>query len=119
MVVGQPRSIIRSIFQYSLANSIRIKFNKYTNILGGYKTESTKLYCKFICQCLKETFKREVWNYKRCDFNLLNNALMNAPWNVLDIYDDIDDALDYFMHLFNKIVKEHVPNYTVKIRHKD
>ena len=37
----------------------------------------------------------------------------------MDIYDDIDDTLDYFLDLFNKIVKEHVPNYTVKISPKD
>ena len=78
------------------------------------------IYCKLSFQYLKETtFEREVWNYNRCDFNLLNNALMNAPWNVLDIYEDIDDALHYFMKLFNDIVKEHVPNYTVKISPKD
>ena len=39
-----------------------------------------------------------------------------APWSVLDMFDDVEDKLNAFNLLFNDILDEHAPVKTVKIR---
>ena len=40
----------------------------------------------------------------------------NAPWSVINILDDIDDAEYAFNILYNNIIKAHIPERKVKVR---
>ncbi len=81
-------------------------------------------HCYIFCQltikyCKDKPYNREVWNYNRADFEGLNQALENAPWNVLEIYDDVNDASDYFTKLLLDTAKAFIPCNTVKIDPRD
>ena len=81
-------------------------------------------HCFVFCQltikyCKDKCYNREVWNYKRADFNGLNIALDNAPWNVLEIFDDVNEATDYFTKLLLDTAKEFIPFNVVKIDPRD
>ena len=42
--------------------------------------------------------------------------ISNAPWSLVDIFDDTDDKLDIFNSLFHQILDQHAPVKTVKLR---
>ena len=42
--------------------------------------------------------------------------ISNAPWSLIDIFDDTDDKLDTFNSLFHHILDQHAPVKTVKLR---
>ena len=35
--------------------------------------------------------------------------LQSQPWSVIDVFDDVDDALDYFVTLFTDVLDFHAP----------
>ena len=78
------------------------------------------VYCQLSVKYSKDKpYTREVWNYNRADFKGLNDALMNAPWNVMEMYDDVNDSSDYFTELLLKTAKDFIPCNVVKIDPKD
>ena len=79
-----------------------------------------RIYCKINIHFNRETaYKRKIWNYNLVDYNSFTTSLLTAPWSLLDIFDDLEDAVDYFHNLFLKIAEEHIPNKTVIIRPRD
>ena len=78
------------------------------------------IYCKFQIQYPKDKkYTRHIWYYDQCNYDNLNEAILNAPWGVIDIFDDVDEAVDYFTDLLLNISKEHIPNREITIRPKD
>ena len=55
-------------------------------------------------------------NYKLVDTKALQQDMENAPWSVINIFDDIDDAEYAFNILYNNIIKAHIPERKVKVR---
>lgn len=47
------------------------------------------------------------------------NSLENQPWSVLEAFDDPDDALDYFIQIFQSILNEHVPVKEKRVKHQN
>ena len=75
------------------------------------------IHCKLSITYSKDkAYEREIWKYNQANFDGLNNALSQCPWNVLDMYDDVDDMVDYFSQIFKKTCKEFIPNKIIKIR---
>ena len=78
------------------------------------------VYCQLKIKYNKDKcYRREVWNYDRADFKGLNLALNNAPWNVLDMFNDVNDASDYFTKLLLDTAKDFIPFRIVKIDPRD
>ncbi len=78
-----------------------------------------RIYCKVRVKFRREpAHKRLIWNYKDADFTGLHTALRNAPW-MFDIFDNIDDGVDYFESLLLNTAHEYIPNKTVVIRPRD
>ena len=44
--------------------------------------------------------------------------LQQTPWNVLDTFDDPDDALDYFTKAFLMVAERHAPQVQKRVRHQ-
>ncbi|VDI55735.1 Hypothetical predicted protein [Mytilus galloprovincialis] len=65
-------------------------------------------------------FSRRVWDYKSADFNSLNTALLNAPFDsAYEIFDDVNDIASYTSDLITSACSEFIPNKIVTIRHRD
>ena len=78
------------------------------------------VYCKLSIQYPKDIkYERETWQYKNADFAGLNVALMDCPWDVMDVFDDIDDATDYFTHLYLDTCKQYIPHKKVIVCPQD
>ena len=78
------------------------------------------VFCTFQIQYTTDKpYKRQIWQYDKCNFDDLNEAIHTAPWGVLEIYDDVDEAVDYFMDLLLSISKEHIPNKEITVYPKD
>ncbi len=59
---------------------------------------------------LPSKVKRIVRHYNNADFNQLNIDLLNAPWDTaFNIYDEIDDIVDYYYGIINNCMDEHIP----------
>ncbi|KAL9969750.1 hypothetical protein ACROYT_G022005 [Oculina patagonica] len=56
---------------------------------------------------------------KNTDFELLNQELMNAPWQVGDIFASTDDQYDYWKGLFKNVIDQHAPVKRKRVREKD
>ena len=41
---------------------------------------------------------REIWVrlYKKCNWDQVRESLASAPWNIMSIYDDLDDQWSFF-----------------------
>ena len=81
-------------------------------------------HCYTFCQlsikyCKDKPYIREVWNYNRADFQGLKNVLEVAPWHVMEMFEDINDAENYFTNLLLTTAKEFIPYRKVKIDPSD
>ena len=56
---------------------------------------------------------------KTTDFDNFNKDLLDAPWHVGEIFDDLDDAYDYWRNLFDSIANEHAPMRKKRVRERD
>ena len=45
--------------------------------------------------------------------------MQSAPWAVLDIFDDVNEAENYFTTLFTSVCEDHIPHKMGTIRPKD
>ena len=64
------------------------------------------------------SYTRLVWLYKRADFTLLRNKIIEFDWNCL-LQGSLDEATDLFTSTFLKLVKQCIPSKTVTIRGDD
>ena len=42
--------------------------------------------------------------------------LKNQPWSVIDIFDNTNDALDYFLDIFNTVLSNHAPKKKKRVK---
>ena len=57
----------------------------------------------------KQAIKREIFNYKKADWNSLNRDLSNAPWHSLLSSPDIEVCWHNFKSTLDNISKKHIP----------
>ena len=55
-------------------------------------------------------------SFKHHDLNKFHTDVSQAPWSILDTFDDPEDKLYAFDSLFNDILDEHAPVKTIKFR---
>ena len=55
-------------------------------------------------------------NTKTFDEEQFLNDLNNQPWSVIDIFDDANDALDYFSDVFNSVLSTHAPKKQKRVK---
>mgnify|MGYP002259906745 FL=1 len=79
------------------------------------------IFCSFsLLNHRDRSFKRTIWDYKRADFDNLNRALQDAPWDTgLTVFDSVDDAVSYWSDLFLDTCKQFIPSRDITIRPKD
>ncbi len=47
--------------------------------------------------------------YKNLDTKNLIEDLEKMPWSILDLFDDVDDALNMFVSLLEDVLNDHIP----------
>ena len=79
-----------------------------------------RIHCKIKLHIQKEaSYQRVVWRYDSGDYNRLQDDICHAPWNTLDIFDDVDDAVDYFENILKASLNTCIPHKLVTIRPRD
>lgn len=58
---------------------------------------------------IKQSEVRTIRSFKKCDCHQLILDLANAPWQVMDIFDDINDKWSYWKSLFMNVIDSHAP----------
>ncbi len=62
---------------------------------------------------------RLIWKYNLGEYENLNAQLEMALWDTMDIFDEIDDASEYFKTLFLQLCKEFIPTKLITVRLRD
>ena len=57
-------------------------------------------------------------NYKKLNLNDLKSEFERAPWDICNIFDDMDDITWAWEHLYKDILNDHLTVRKVKIRTK-
>ena len=57
-----------------------------------------------------------VRNYKGVDTEKAKHNLECVPWDIVSLFDDVDDSLWCWNHLLNDVISEHVKTRKVKVR---
>ena len=57
-----------------------------------------------------------VRSFKKCEENKLLSDLQNAPWQAMDMFDNVNDKLSYWMTLFLSVVDRHAPLMKVRLK---
>ena len=57
---------------------------------------------------------KTIKNYRKFDPQKYNNDLENAPWSICEIFDDLDDQVWAWHHIFQKISSEHITTRTIR-----
>ena len=57
-------------------------------------------------------------SYKRYNREAFLKDMSNAPWSVVDCFDDLEDSLNAFNLVFNEILDCHAPVKKIKIRNR-
>ena len=58
----------------------------------------------------------DVKNYKKLNLNDLKSEFERAPWNICNTFDDMDDIMWAWEHLYKDILNDHLTVKKVKIR---
>jgi hypothetical protein len=67
-----------------------------------------------------KTYFREIWDYKKGDYEGLRAELRNVPWRVgYELFEDIDDTANFWQKSFMDLCKSKIPNRIIKIRPRD
>ena len=64
-------------------------------------------------------YPRNIWMYKLGDYDSLDKSLKAAPWGTMDIFDDINDASNYFSELFLNTCREFIPTKNITVRPRE
>ena len=77
------------------------------------------IFCSFSAILIKEKpIFKTIRNYKNIDKDRLKNDINSVPWQICDIFDDVDDTLYVWESLYNNVVDEHFKERKVKVRSK-
>ena len=54
---------------------------------------------------------REIWvhSFKKCNWDQVRESLATAPWNVMSIYDDLDDQWSFFLSILMESLHLNAP----------
>ena len=55
-------------------------------------------------------------NYRTFNQQKFRNDIESAPWSVCEIFDDMDDQVWAWQHLYQRIVSNHIPTRQVRMR---
>ena len=55
-------------------------------------------------------------NYRTFNQQKFRNDIEGAPWSVCEIFDDIDDQVWAWQHLYQRIVSDHIPTRQMRMR---
>lgn len=76
------------------------------------------VYCSF--NIAKSQKRKPIFrickNYKDIDIDKLRNDISNVPWQICDIFDDVDDSVYAWDKLYKSVINEHIKERKVKIR---
>jgi hypothetical protein len=65
-------------------------------------------------------YQRQVWDYSKGNYELLNNAISRYPWkDILLAEEDIDIVTPNWTNAFLDLCKENIPNREIRVRPKD
>jgi len=56
---------------------------------------------------------------KNADFDELNKDLACAPWNIVEMYDSVDEQYDTWKTIFESVLDKHMPKKKMRVREKD
>ena len=65
------------------------------------------------------SFKREIWNFKKADFDKFRCLISTSPWHHVTMQDDINECALIWSDMFIKIAEACIPHTNVIIRPKD
>ena len=54
-----------------------------------------------------------VRSFRRCPWNDVRESLHTAPWQVMDIYDDVNETWEFFITILQHCLDQHAPCHTV------
>ena len=57
-------------------------------------------------------------NFKNLNHNEFVADLDNAPWSLLDMFDDVNEKLDTWEWIFNDVMNRHAPIVKKRVKHK-
>ena len=100
--------IVNEIQKVNQSGVLHLGISDHSLIYASYKVKKEK----------KPPIIRTVKNFQRVDNEKLNTELSLAPWSVCSVFDDIDDCVAAWEHLYKNIIKEMVPEMKAKIRSK-
>ncbi len=66
-----------------------------------------------------KNFTRHVWNFKKGDFDKLNEKLAQYPWDTIFVVDDLDEIVDIWTDVFISLAKECIPYTKITVRPSD
>jgi hypothetical protein len=111
------RDILTIVHQYwiSFLLTMNMLLKKYDVNPPLLNLDHRCIYCNLNFKVSKtQAFKKLFWDYKATDFNRLNTALNNAPFDSeYDIFDDVEDIVCYTNELILTTCAEFVPKQIV------
>ena len=63
-------------------------------------------------------YKYYIIDIRNVNVEQLKKDINSAPWHICDIFNDVDDVVFVWEHLYKNIINEHVPVRKVKVRAK-
>ena len=57
-------------------------------------------------------------NFKNLNHNEFVADLDNAPWSLLNMFDDVNEKLDTWEWIFNNVINRHTPIVKKRVKHK-
>ena len=121
-VIHEPTRITKTsttlIDHIIIPNSISHKLNNAHSVDPAI-SDHHLIYCSFSLARPKEkpTY-RTVRNYKNVNIEKLKNDINMVPWQICDIFDDVDDTLFAWQNLYEDVINNHFKKRKVKIRTK-
>ena len=58
-----------------------------------------------------------VRSFRKCPWNEVRESLHTAPWQVMDIYDDVNEMWEFFITILLHCLDQYAPRHTVVCKH--
>ena len=120
-MINEPTSVTthsESLLDVLLTNTPEM-FNKcgvYQPLLSDHYLifgEMVEKVCKRKARVIESRYTKDT------DFELLNKDLLDAPWHVGEIFNDVDDMFDFWTGLTEFVIDVHAPIRRKRVRGKD
>ncbi len=86
---------------------------KNDQTLGSFGTRLRNILRQFSLKNVINTPTRiteEVHNYKNIDISKLEDDFNTAPWDICNVFDDVEDSVRTWDSLYKDIMKDHIKN---------